>query len=139
MPDASARRDAPVFVDESGRRARWMRRAGAGFGVLFVAYLALVIAGLMGASFVDKIGVPRLGRLDREPSEASTDPPVLPNGALVTTTAPPPTAEPPAQTATTAALVASATAPPTTPTTAVPTTPTSHGPPVEPPGQGRRP
>jgi hypothetical protein len=56
------RRRGPVFVDETGRRARLVRALGMVAGVLFLGLLALITAGLMGASWVPRV-VPRLGGL----------------------------------------------------------------------------
>jgi hypothetical protein len=110
-------------------------------GALFIGYFTLVIAGLMGASWVPHVGVPRLGGIDR--SGANTrelrGAPLVPVVSTPTTSAPSATVAP----------APSRGNPPTTitlPTTSAPGPPTStpgsgkgNGPPSSPPGQSKRP
>ena len=134
-----------MFVDDSGRRARWIGRLLAVVALLSIGYAGLVIAGLMGASVVGDIGVPHQRKVAKsvadagreqqtstnQPSLVAPQPPTPANGVQPTQTT---TATAPTTPATAApAPVASPTLP-TTPTTA------AHGQrPTSPPGQGRRP
>jgi hypothetical protein len=50
-----------VFVDESGRRARVVGLLARGLAVLLVAYLGLLVAGFLGASWVPSVRLPIVG------------------------------------------------------------------------------
>ncbi|HVE97608.1 MAG TPA: hypothetical protein VNA12_00320 [Mycobacteriales bacterium] len=51
----------PVFVDASGRRGRWTRRASWALTSLLVGYLLLVLAALVGPSQLSGLTLPGLG------------------------------------------------------------------------------
>jgi hypothetical protein len=135
-----------VFVDDSGRRARRVRRVGMAIGVVFAGYCMLVIAGLMGASWVPHIGVPSLGGVDR--SGANTGKlrgaPLVPVVSTPITNVSATTAVTRGTSHTTApTLVVTTTSPPTSSTTR-PSPPTStpgkgNGPPSSTPGQSKHP
>ncbi len=61
----------PVFVDESGRRSRWVSRGGWVITSLFVGYLLLVITALVGPSGLSRITLPGLGPLLPGPGAAT--------------------------------------------------------------------
>jgi len=128
----------PVFVDESGRRARWVKRAGAIVGLLALLYVGLVVAGLMGASVIGDVGVPHHQEVSKHVAETARE------QQSATSTSQPalgaPTQGAARATQTTTATTAAAATPATTGT--LPTTPSTaaHGnKPTSPPGQGRRP
>lgn len=51
----------PVFVDERGRRARWLSRTGALLAGIMVLYLAAMGASITGASWVPQLSLPVVG------------------------------------------------------------------------------
>lgn len=55
----------PVFVDPHGRRARWTSVAGRLAGGATVLYLVLVVASLVGAPWVPRVGLPSVGPAPR--------------------------------------------------------------------------
>ena len=55
----------PVFVDPHGRRARWTSVAGRVAGGATVLYLVLVVASLVGAPWVPRVGLPSVGPAPR--------------------------------------------------------------------------
>lgn len=55
----------PVFVDPHGRRARWTGVAGRLAGGATVLYLILVVASLVGAPWVPRVGLPSVGPAPR--------------------------------------------------------------------------
>lgn len=55
--------EGPVFVDPSGRRARWLVRAAWALGSLMAVYTALVIASLVVPAGVLPLSLPGIGRL----------------------------------------------------------------------------
>ncbi|MFG1610703.1 hypothetical protein [Actinoplanes sp. NPDC049265] len=81
---------APVFVDESGRRRKLLRRVAYGFGALCMAYGGLVSVSLAGGPVSSSavLPLPDLGRDDDRPADAAPIPPVP---ALTT----PPASQPP--------------------------------------------
>ncbi len=52
---------APVFVDPTGRRERWVRAAAWTVGGLVVSYLALLVVSLVGPPGVLKLALPGVG------------------------------------------------------------------------------
>ena len=52
---------AQVFVDDSGRRRRWARLAGAGVTALCAAYMGIVVVGLSQTAVGPLIAVPSDG------------------------------------------------------------------------------
>lgn len=66
----------PVFVDESGRRARWVVLFGRLVGGVCLIYVALVIASLLGAPWVPHEALPTVG-----PSLRANSPVTLPRTA----------------------------------------------------------
>jgi hypothetical protein len=73
--------ELPVLEDASGRRARWMRRAGRVVYVVFLVWLVAIVLGGLGLTPVPRIpfthavriskGPPRIAQLPR-PTPAST-------------------------------------------------------------------
>lgn len=63
----------PVFVDASGRRGRWARRAGWAISALLVGYLVLVGAALVGPSQLSRFALPGLGPILPGPGAAALD------------------------------------------------------------------
>lgn len=55
----------PVFVDPHGRRARWATGAGRLAAGATVLYLGLVVASLVGAPWVPRVGLPNVGPAPR--------------------------------------------------------------------------
>jgi hypothetical protein len=53
----------PVFVDPSGRRARWLARAFWSLGFVMALYTALVVVSLVVPAGVLPLSLPGLGRL----------------------------------------------------------------------------
>jgi hypothetical protein len=105
--------------------------------VLFVGYVALVVAGLMGASWVPRVAVPTLGALKAPAAGPVARLGVAASGLPVTI--PPPLTSVPghAVTGTAAPVTAPAgTLPGATPTTR--SSPPGSGPPLAPPGQTKR-
>lgn len=58
-----SRRAAPglVFVDEAGRRARWLSRTGTLLGAVMVLYLVAVGGSFAGAAWVPRLPLPGVG------------------------------------------------------------------------------
>lgn len=54
---------APVFVDDSGRRHRFVRLVGWCLGILMLAYLALLGISLVGSPGLLPLSLPAIGRL----------------------------------------------------------------------------
>jgi hypothetical protein len=52
----------PVFVDRTGRRRRLVTAFGVGVGLVLAAVMALIVAGVFGASPVPLPGLPRGGQ-----------------------------------------------------------------------------
>jgi hypothetical protein len=74
-----SRGSGPVFVDPTGRRRRLVTVAGAAVGLGLLSALALLVAGLLGASPVPLPGLPQGGQGAQQavvPAEAppSADP-----------------------------------------------------------------
>ena len=67
--------ELPVFVDPTGRRRRLFRSFGTVVAVLAAAYLVLLVAGFIGASWVPSLRLPVLGSV--LPQEATHAPPAL--------------------------------------------------------------
>lgn len=125
----------PVFLDESGRRRRIVRWAGAAVGVLFLGYIGLVAASFTRAPFVRQLALPGIGS-PAPGNGANPRPPQLGTGAVaipqpdlsVTIPASPATTAPAARTATpsggtattatTSVITTATTEPGSTPTTA---------------------
>ena len=59
-PDAAP---SPVFVDDSGRRHRFVRVVGWCLGILMLAYLALLGISLVGSPGLVPLSLPAIGRL----------------------------------------------------------------------------
>ena len=104
-PDVTtaSRRAAPrlVFVDEQGRRARWLSRAAALLAGVMALYLAAVGGSVTGATWVPQLSLPVVGvvvpgarfhvKLDPPATTSPSPPPVSPGGptsAPTTLTAP---------------------------------------------------
>ena len=97
-PDAP---QLPVFVDDTGRRHRWLRLSGWVVGGLAAAYLALFVVSLTTAPGVLPLSLPGVGRL--LPNASAPDIPVRGHGKqrpgqVVTTSTPAPAATAPAAT-----------------------------------------
>ncbi|HET8683580.1 MAG TPA: hypothetical protein VFM54_17195 [Micromonosporaceae bacterium] len=91
-----------VFVDRSGRRRRLVTLVGAGLGVLLVASLSILLAGMFSSGPVAIPGWPDAGARPAEGAATPqpTDAGPTPDGtapAAGTTTAPAPQASPAAQ------------------------------------------
>ena len=67
----TASRPRPVFVDDRGVRARRLRYVGRGLAMLAVAYLAMLVAGLAGASWVPPVALPGIGPVVPGPAPAT--------------------------------------------------------------------
>jgi hypothetical protein len=53
----------PVFVDDTGRRRRWVRWVGWGIGVLAASYIALFALSLASSPTLLPLSIPGIGRL----------------------------------------------------------------------------
>lgn len=88
----------PVFVDDTGRRHRWLRVAGWIVGVLAAAYVGLFVASIVGSPGLIPLSLPGVGRL--VPNAAAPDIGVpghgrqRPDVVVATTTPTPPPAIP---------------------------------------------
>ena len=51
----------PVFVDEPGRRSRWLARLGRLAGLICAGYLAATVLSFVGAPWVPRLVLPVLG------------------------------------------------------------------------------
>jgi len=85
--------EPPVLEDASGRRARWMRRAGRLVYLLFLAWLVAIVLGGLGLTPVPQIpfahalrvshGPPQLAQMPRPRAPSASDlRPALPASAL---------------------------------------------------------
>jgi len=85
--------EPPVLEDASGRRARWMRRAGRLVYLLFLAWLVAIVLGGLGLTPVPRIpfthalrlsqGPPQLAQMPRPRAPSTSDlRPALPASAL---------------------------------------------------------
>ncbi|HZN17932.1 MAG TPA: hypothetical protein VFB84_07045 [Micromonosporaceae bacterium] len=89
-----------VFVDRSGRRRRLVTLVGAGLGVLLMASLSILVAGLFSSGPVAIPGWPDAGARPGDgaatplPTDAASPDGTAPNPG--TTTAPPPSQQSPA-------------------------------------------
>ena len=113
-----------VFVDERGVRARRIAWAGRVCAAGFALYLAAVVASLVGASWVPKVGLP--GVNSALPVHTSTRV-TLPESAL-RLPSPVPAATPAVQTKSSATTVRTNTTRPGVTTTTAPTTTTTTKP-----------
>ena len=68
---SSIRSSSQVFVDERGRRAKYLRRGGAALGALLLAYLVLLGTGFFGTPWVPSISLPFFGKALPEKSGTS--------------------------------------------------------------------
>ncbi|MFB7334695.1 hypothetical protein ACFC00_24060 [Streptomyces adustus] len=67
--------DAPVFVDESGRRSRTFRRLGIAVGLACAAYAAVIVVTLLsGNSTAPWLPVPVPGKDDKPAGQVDTSP-----------------------------------------------------------------
>ena len=80
----------PVFVDPTGRRRRLITVAGAAVGIVLASALALLVAGMLGASPVPLPGLPQDGRGAHEAVVPADVPPSA--GPTGPATSPPPRA-----------------------------------------------
>jgi hypothetical protein len=71
-----------VFVDETGRRRRWLNSAGGFLGVVIVIYGILLGASLARAPWAPRVRLPGIGDLLAPPSPKQ--PPALGHSAVVT-------------------------------------------------------
>jgi hypothetical protein len=97
-----------VFVDEEGRRARWVRRAGTGVGLACLAYLLLLGAALVGVPWVPRAQLPGVATVT---PRHQARPPSLGPAAIRSTPVTAPSSPSPAVTTTTAATTTSRPAP----------------------------
>ena len=65
VPSRSSSGGKPVFVDPHGRRARWTGVVGRLAAGATVLYLILVVASLVGAPWVPRVGLPSVGPAPR--------------------------------------------------------------------------
>jgi len=84
----------PIFVDDSGRRRRWLRWTGWLIGALASAYLALFVLSVVSSPGLLPLSLPGVGRL--LPNAGAPDIPVAGGGHkhpadVVTTSTPSPT------------------------------------------------
>lgn len=68
----------PIFVDETGRRRRWLRLTGWVVGVLAGAYISLFVVSLLSSPGLLPLSLPGVGRL--LPNAAAPDIPVAGGG-----------------------------------------------------------
>ena len=61
----------PVFVDDTGKRRRWLGAAGWSIGILAAAYIALFTVSLLGSPGLIPLSIPGIGRL--VPSSGAPD------------------------------------------------------------------
>jgi hypothetical protein len=121
----------PVFVDLTGRRRRLVTALGIGAGLALVAAIALLVAGVLGASPVPLPGLPRGGQGAQQGT-------VVPAELLPSTQPPGPATSPPARPPSVAPSTSSAATPAPTPPTASSAAPTHRGnKPTDKPGNGR--
>ena len=52
-----------VFVDDAGRRSRWIARAGRLVGAGCIIYIVVIVASLFGATWVPRVSLPGVGRV----------------------------------------------------------------------------
>ena len=147
-PEGEYRR-FPVFVDDTGRRRRWLHGVGWFFGILAAAYITLFAVSIVGSPSLLPLTVPGVGRL--VPNAAAPDIRVPGHGrqraaTVVATASPRPATAPTGVTSTPSAFAkpspqpttpartpaprasAHPTGKPTAAPSAVPTTtPTTHG------------
>jgi hypothetical protein len=78
--------DGPVFVDESGRRSRRIRRIGIAVGIACGAYAVVIVATLLsGSSAAPWIPVPIPGAAEKAPASKVEDTPGPSHSAAPTT------------------------------------------------------
>jgi hypothetical protein len=120
--EAGSSGSTQVFVDDSGRRRRWVRLAGAGVTTLCAAYIGVVVVGLSQTAVGPLIAVPSGGNglIAGFPDTSGTVPGLLSTSGVGAVRpvhrAPTPTSRPRAASAAAAARPARTAGSPATPT-----------------------